>query len=1478
MIISLITKEQYLTMRLPDRKVGFFPLRDQHGRDLFMVEGDGRAWFLHETPLGRLQKEQTVMLKSSMLFSVRIGTSMRPAQIYAEETSPYYDKYARCLIADNASYTIGSSRTNDLVCPNPNISAYHCRLICRNRTWGVMDLNSKTGTFVNGKRIDTSTCRLYPGDMVSVLNQRFIVLPGLLAFNAQSLDISAVKKSFRQLKVPPLPFENPLASEGPTVFFHRQPRFTDELPGKDFNINPPPPPHNSATETSAILSYGPAVLSGATMLLAGMNPVYGIGMLASSLLFPKLGRQKNEQLRKKQEAQRQILYTEYLQKLEKELRELHIKQTGILRKQSPDPRLEAEKMLAEKRALWSRRPEHKDFLNLRLGLGSIPAIANVTFPQEGLNEADDPLRKMLEDFQRKPRILQNVPITLNLRDYYSVGISGEKIHRISFTAQLIAQLVMHIGYDDMQLCLLGSLSGPLSSLRWLPHTWTNEGQLHLTARNREELDHLIPALDMLLEQHQMKPNSSEDNHSNELIFLITDVSLAQSGMLTRLLFDSSYPHVHILTLADHSAQLPSRSEVVISVKEDKARMIWQEGHQRQMVDFKPDHGVNDLMRKLVHMMANTFLDVRIESASIPSVIPFLDLFGVQDVRYLNVLDRWNRADPVHTLQAPLGISEDGTLCILDVHEKKGSHGLIAGTTGSGKSELIMSYILSMAVNYSPLDVAFVLIDYKGGGMANAFTDLPHTVGIITNLLGNTLQRSLISIKSEVKRRQRIFAETQRSLGLSKVEITDYRQLFHTGKVVEPIPHLIIITDEFAEMKTQQPEFMQELISVARVGRSLGIHLILATQQPAGIVDDQIMSNMSFILCLRMASPQDSQSILHSPAAAELQQVGSFYKKTGSVMTLAQSAFTGAKYNPGKKVFPACGVEVLDHSGAVLQRQMIPSTGHIEGNAITQATVVTQYLIDLSQREGITANPLWQPVLEERILLSSLYERYLPHRDPWILNPVLGELDDPGNQRRALVRVAISEGRNTIVYGAIGSGKTMLLSALLEDLMLHHTPEQLNIYILDYADDGLYTYYTAPHVGDVVTSDEEEKLRRFLSMIEKQVSERKKTLGGSLTSTSLEERLANVSLSNILIVFHNLMNIKNHLEGDMERLMALLREGPRWGIYFLATQETANGLSFKLQESFPQKYVLQMDNDEDYAALLGRTGGRKPTALRGRGILRINDDFFEFQTASPDHDVAELCNYLKEEWKGSAAPSIRVMPERITPDILAPFLDPARPLHLPVGLDPSTIEPVFYSFESRTLHLLLGKTGDIADFLRGLVPLAVKNGLKVLALDADGFISYLTGVDVPDPSRFAEIVEGLFEECRTIRAAIDEGKPFVPTQRLIVLPSVQSLLNRLSRDSRESLQAMLEMARPEWRWTFLVCDTPQNFNMLRFSEGDKAWVMASVSTVDGLYLGGGISSQMVLHAEGEMLHQNISFPLGYVVRDAEASRVRFVAEQ
>ena len=289
-------------------------------------------------------------------------------------------------------------------------------------------------------------------------------------------------------------------------------------------------------------------------------------------------------------------------------------------------------------------------------------------------------------------------------------------------------------------------------------------------------------------------------------------------------------------------------------------------------------------------------------------------------------------------------------------------------TGSGKSEFIITYILSLALNYSPEEVAFILIDYKGGGLAGAFDNkglnlkLPHLSGVITNLDKSELNRTLVSINSELRRRQEMFNAARDKLGESTIDIYKYQRFYREGKLDKPIPHLFIISDEFAELKSQQPDFMNDLISTARIGRSLGVHLILATQKPSGVVNDQIWSNSKFRVCLKVQDRSDSNEMLKKPDAAEIQNAGRFYLQVGydELFVLGQSGYTGASYKPSD--FDKTG----ENESIIVVDNLVRTVTEVsEDKKIVQAnnfgdqlSNVLKYICSMAEKMQLKADNLW----------------------------------------------------------------------------------------------------------------------------------------------------------------------------------------------------------------------------------------------------------------------------------------------------------------------------------------------------------------------------------------------------------------------------------------------------------------------------------------------------------------------------------------
>ena len=497
---------------------------------------------------------------------------------------------------------------------------------------------------------------------------------------------------------------------------------------------------------------------------------------------------------------------------------------------------------------------------------------------------------------------------------------------------------------------------------------------------------------------------------------------------------------------------------------------------------------------------------------------------------------------------------------MDLHEKfHGPHGLIAGMTGSGKSEFIVSYIVSMAINYHPYEVSFVLIDYKGGGLAGVFQNketgmkLPHLAGTITNLDTNEMNRSLASIQSELRKRQRMFNEARDRLNESSIDIYKYQGLYRKGKVEKPISHLFIISDEFAELKAQKPEFMEQLISTARIGRSLGVHLILATQKPSGVVDDQIWSNSKFRVCLKVQDKSDSNDMIKCPDAAAIKQAGRFYLQVGynELFAMGQAAWGGAQYYPTEKRKKKVdqSVSFIDNVGNVIKVMDTENTAVAAESKGEEITSIIQYIVDTAKNEKIEIDQLWLENIPGVIYVDNLKEKYGYHAVKNKLNPIIGEYDDPDNQRQDLLTLPLSDEGNTIIYGIGGSGKELMLTSLIYSIITGHKSDEVNFYILDFGAETLRIFKNAPHVGDVLLSHEKEKIENLFKMINGIIEERKKIFVDYNGSYDFYISHGGKQIPQVVIVINNYEAFSESYEDYEDLINQMTRDCAKYGVIF-----------------------------------------------------------------------------------------------------------------------------------------------------------------------------------------------------------------------------------------------------------------------------------------------------------------------------------------
>ena len=822
----------------------------------------------------------------------------------------------------------------------------------------------------------------------------------------------------------------------------------------------------------------------------------------------------------------------------------------------------------------------------------------------------------------------------------------------------------------------------------------------------------------------------------------------------------------------------------------------EEGELRE-VDFALDHFPADYDKEAIARRLAPLNHLQNLKSSIPDSVTFMEMYHAEDFKDLHVQERWAEHAPYKSLAVPLGLRGQDDIVYLNLHEKAhGPHGLIAGTTGSGKSELIQSYILSLAVNFHPYDVAFLLIDYKGGGMANLFKELPHLLGTITNLDGAQSMRALTSINAELKRRQRLFAKYDVN------HINQYQKKYKLGEVEEAMPHLFLISDEFAELKQEQPDFMSALVSTARTGRSLGIHLILATQKPTGVVNDQIWSNSRFKIALKVADRQDSNEMLHTPDAAEITQTGRAYLQVGNneVYELFQSAWSGAEYQPDKD---DQGIE--DHTIYAI-------------NALGQYDILNDDLSGLEDVEDIRQVPSELDAIVTNIhnLVDDLHIKPLPQ--PWLpplkkaiyvqdlrtedfkvlwqkshqgsLSAIFGMVDLPSQQAQEVISHDFDKDGNLVLYSAPGMGKSTFLQTLVMDLARQNTPDLMHFYLFDFGTNGLLPLRKLPHVADSFMMEESEKLTKFMLRMQEEVALRKKLFSRyGVSNIGLYRQMSGEGLPQIIIVIDSYDGIKEAELGEQleATFQTLLRDGTGLGINVVMTAGRMGALKSALQANLKTRLTLKLTDDNDVRTLIGRHDYILED-IPGRGLMKLEQpEVFQVALPARGGEAFQIIQAIQEEaqdmddaWSGDRPKAIPIVPEKLSMEDFmakASVQEAIENGELPLGLDVMRVESVSIPMEGfKHLAYISDNEESLIVITRHLVRAInhMASRPRLMLIDSTGQYDSLSSQVRTYVSTLAELpvlADQLIEEYKMRQALSDEKRePW-----FIIIPSLQTFL-------------------------------------------------------------------------------------------------------
>lgn len=1392
--------------------------------------------------------------------------------VMVDEMESSFRVFEKYDVRDITDVTIGNAEKNDIQYNTRNLISREHAVISKRQGQYIIEDRSANGIFVNSVRVVGSR-QLVFGDCIHIFGLCLVFLGDVLAVNNYAENVKINAQKLVPYKEAPHSVLPRLEERRKKVIYHRSPRQIYKIDKDTVEIEAPPSPKTLNKKPIGML-IGPSMTMALPMLLGCGLAIYGnkasgntgsafmytglvtaISSAVIGTIWALLNLYFDKKKNREEELHRFEAYGEYLIKCANQIKEKYEKNANSLRTMY----LSAEECCrynASNALLWNRNVNHADFLSHRLGIGSMPFQVKVNVPKEKFTLINDSLAEKPAMIQQSYKQLHEVPICVDLLAHRMVGIVGgrKKQGAIEVMHNLVAQIAASNCYTDVKMAFIYDESADESAsweyLKWFPHVWAEDKKTRFVARNKTE------AGDVLYEITRVLRTRAENRAAHtgfdkekvscpQYVLFVADAQLLEGELIAKYITDEENRDLVTVFLTDTYENLPNACDYIIQNDEHFQGMygIDEDVDERVVVQF------DRIADRQLELLARTLADIEVRETGsggdIPSALTFFEMYDIRRPEELHVLDKWRKNRTYDNMKALVGQKAGGTPWYLDIHEKyHGPHGLIAGTTGSGKSETLQTYILSLALNFSPDDVGFFIIDYKGGGMANLFDGLPHMIGQISNLSGNQVKRAMVSIKSENKRRQRIFNEH----GVNNINL--YTRMYKNNEAVLPVPHMFIIIDEFAELKREEPDFMRELISVAQVGRSLGVHLILATQKPSGTVDDNIWSNSKFRLCLRVQDRQDSNDMLHRPDAAYITQAGRCYMQVGNdeLFELFQSGYSGAVYDdelrdskseiarmvsttgkaaligsrlkikqaeeirrrwilelvraidsvslPGgqsmemvmadtvlsqqylEKIFEVLSARKIEYPYSEYNGQRIrdlltaymavkqdcdnitdeltqeiiryAGDNHLklpEKKQKTQLDAVIEHLSDVAKDNGYVHNlQLWLPVLPTLLYLNQLagYEetdyfdgsKWNRKDKEWNISVPIGMYDNPVNQAQGTLEISLSKNGHHAVIGTVVSGKSTFLQTLVYALVNKYTPAEINIYAIDFSAGMLSAYADTPHVGGIISENEDDKLAKFFNMLNGILEERKRLFKGGNYEQYV--RVNGITIPSVIVVIDNYSNFRNKTNNIYEDIiLQLSKDGVGYGIFLVMTAGGFGALEIpsRIGDNLRTVVCLEMSDKFQYAEAMRtmRIETLPEVNIKGRGLAHVGGEILEFQTALSFHaeddftrmeEIQRQGSAMGKAWQGKAARPIPEIPEN---PVWAEFARMEETVsmaqddcHLPIGYNARNAAVYGINLSRTYCYLIAGRSrSGKTNLLKVIMNAAIMRGGRITVIDFGG---------------------------------------------------------------------------------------------------------------------------------------------------------------
>lgn len=1520
MKLYLMCSKELHTINLPsqinDSVLFSFNIKDIKDNNQLVIEAEDNNWVIKSNGsvdvLSNNIAVDKVQIKENQMYSLVLSGTNHKLLLWSSSS---IEKSSTKLSFNNLSEIfIGNSDTDNICFNNPMMFKNYTILKKDERGWYIT-ANEKSLIYVNDVRIKSAYLQM--GDILFINGLIIIWMNNFIQINNPNNAISVKNIELYSLdntydntnygKVSDIDANIELYKD--EDYFYQTPKLQNST-YKELIVIDPAPPCAIKEELPFFLSLGASFTMFSSTLVMGLSTLMSyfnktrtlmqclpqfvmmFCMIIGAVLLPMLTKKYQKKKRIERENLRIKKYGEYLAKKEKELNDIVVKQKQMLEIEYPFIEECVSIMSTSQKNnmnFWSREIKNNNFLALRLGKGEKPVNIEIKAPEEKFTLDEDEVQAAVYNIVNHNKTLENVPITLNLTNDISFGIFGNYGNRKEYFNSLLFQLMVLHSPANLKIVVLTNEENEhlWNYCKYSPHCLSEDKTTRFFATNQSEINEICLYLEQTLKERKSLEEDEEIKEEefktlykkyDSYFLIITDdyKHTNEYPFINELLNEQINYGFSIISIANNFKDLSNKIKTFVDVGDKKGSILGNDINNHYHQVFSPELVLNLNMQNLCAVLSNIPISTAEKESILPSSLSFLDMYDVGKIEQLNIVNRWKVNNPVTSLSTPIGVHKTGELFKLDLHEKfHGPHGLIAGSTGSGKSEFIITYILSLAINYHPYEVQFVLIDYKGGGLAGAFENketgmkIPHLTGTITNLDKSEMNRSLVSIESELKRRQVLFNNVRDKLGESTIDIYKYQKLYREGQVEEPLAHLFIISDEFAELKSQQPDFMQQLISTARIGRSLGIHLILATQKPTGVVNDQIWSNSKFKICLKVQNKSDSMEMLKRPEAASIKETGRFYLQVGydDYFDIGQSAWGGAKYTPNDTIIKKIddSINFINNTGYILKTINDYVKVDESKNYGDQLTNIVKYISNTAKRDNIVTKQLWLDAISDTIYLYDIKNKYSYKAEPYFINPVIGEFDNPKEQSQGLLTLNITSGENVVIFGQSGSGKENLISTIIISTVIDHTPEEVNIYILDFGSEVLQIFRNFPHVGDVITQDSKDKLIDLFALINDEIETRKEKyleFGGNYNDYCKQSGKKDP----IIMVFINAYDVFSETYVKYaEILQPFYRDGNKYGINFIISTTATNAVRGRTLQSFSTMVALQLQNPGDYRDLLNCPKGLVPASYFGRGLIGRNGVFYEFQTSliykkdEINSTIKNISEKLNSSYKIKAK-KVPTIPEVVDFEFIKDKITDI--FNIPIGVGMVDKNVLLSNFIERNLNIVLSNNIDnIYNYIDPL--LRILTSINETTVNVVDFYSKIEE-NIANINYFNSNFEGFFNNIK------EEEKP-----KFSFIIGAGSLREKIKPKDMELVTNIFSNILKYKNNYFILLDNYNNFKKLQL----ELWYQANVDSTNGIWLGDGVANQNTINFSNLSLEQRrINDPsLGIISNKGQIKFFKYVTK-